>query len=113
MLLGDFCMDPAKNILSALPSGSPMRDTLAYYVTCNGANPFYANTDSATNYSNTFAEQLKSWNNTASMYGNSSAACTKSLDTMDKAINDITNNGIQTLIDVVGCTDINNVWNEV
>jgi hypothetical protein len=104
-------MNPAENILSALPAKSAMRDTLSYYVNCVGKNPFTDKIDIASILSNNFTTQLISWNATASSL--SQFTCVNDLSAVSAASNGIITDGVNALIAVIDCTGINNVWNEV
>lgn len=60
-LLGDICINPSKNLVSAFPKGDTQQ-VLRYYTSCTGSNPLSNDLANSTTYSNLLNSTLSSLN---------------------------------------------------
>jgi hypothetical protein len=50
MIMGDFCMNPSNNLVTAIPNSlGSSKQMLTYYITCSGKSPFDSSIDTITN----------------------------------------------------------------
>lgn len=50
MIMGDFCMNPSNNLVTAIPNSlGSSKQMLTYYITCSGKSPFDSSIETITN----------------------------------------------------------------
>ncbi len=104
ILLGDFCMDPAENLLTTIGSNSSIYSTVDYFSTCEGTNVF---SDLLSTINNNI-EDLNSL--ISSISGVGSQACVNELTTEANQLTVIFQN---LLSDLLSCGPLNTFFNQL
>ena len=112
MLFGDFCMNPADNIINLLPDGSYIGNITAYYTKCVGENPI---NDTLADVLKKFTDVNETFNNITSQ----SSTFNQSYPDCLPDLNDITSNikiiieNLDLLGEQIECGPLYSAWNNI